>query len=422
MKLVIDCFKLVKGNGKSIGIYNLTKNLVHNLAKENMTQQKVALNNKDACLEDGIDVPGKKTRRKKDQIIVLGTKYNQEDFDIPGVKFVKVKYNPLNKVVCILWELYLVTIALEKIGADRVLYPRGFAPLKQFFGKTEQYVIIHDMIPFYYDKNYPGVLNPLENFYIMWRLKASAKTCHKVLTDSQASKDEIVRIANINPWVVEVVYPGQNKIEFAKIREFTEGPAYISAIASGLPHKNADGVIACYKKYCESLCNKVKITAVNDVESVASAEEENVILDYSNALDLKIIGISDVDKYHLPKEIAEKITCYKYLEKDEDMHKIIRGSAFFLFLSKIEGFGFPPLEAMQLGVPVVSSNASSLPEVTADAAILVNPNNIDEVVNAMKQMSEKSVQDEYRNKGYLNTGRFLWKNRIGKYQEVLLKK
>ena len=406
MKLVIDCFKLVKGNGKSIGIYNLTKNLVQNLAKENLKS------------------------KSKDKIIVLGTKYNQEDFKIPGVKFVKVKYNPLNKLVCIFWELYLVTIALEKIGADRVLYPRGFAPLKPFFGRTQQYVLIHDMIPFYYDKNYPGVLNPVENFYIMWRLKASARSCHKVLTDSQASKDEIVKIAGINPWKVEVVYPGQNRIDFSKIREKgKEQPPYICAIASGLPHKNAEGVIQCYRQYVEKICNKQPEVTVNSAEEEFSNYETTEYfkletvegIDYSKALNLKIIGISDADKYLLPKEIAKKITCIKYMEKDEDMHKIMRDSTFFLFLSKIEGFGFPPLEAMQMGVPVVCSDASSLPEVTGDAAILVSPDNTDQVVDAMIQMSEKDTQNVYRQKGYLNTGRFLWKNRIGKYLEVLLK-
>lgn len=406
MKLVIDCFKLVKGNGKSIGIYNLTKNLVQNLAKENLKS------------------------KSKNKIIVLGTKYNQEDFKIPGVKFVKVKYNPLNKAVCILWELYLVTLALEKIGADRVLYPRGFAPLKPFFGKTQQYVLIHDMIPFYYDKNYPGVLNPVENFYIMWRLKASARSCHKVLTDSQASKEEIVKIAGVNPWKVEVVYPGQNRIDFSKIRESRkEQPAYLCAIASALPHKNADGVIHCYRQYVERVCNKQSALTVNSAEEDFSKYdtteffklESAETIEYSEALDLKIIGIADVEKYHLPKEIAEKITCIKYLEKDEDMHKIMRGSNFFLFLSKIEGFGFPPLEAMQMGVPVICSNASSLPEVTGDAAILVTPGNTDEVVDAMLRMSEETVREEYRRKGYLNTGRFLWKNRIGKYMDVLLK-
>ena len=58
-------------------------------------------------------------------------------------------------------------------------------------------MIVHDMIPFYYDKEFPGVLNPLENFYIMWRLKASIRHSHGVITDSKASKEEILRLVGV---------------------------------------------------------------------------------------------------------------------------------------------------------------------------------------------------------------------------------
>ena len=372
MKLVIDCFKLIKGNGKSIGIYNLTRNLVWNLAKY---------------------------KRPQDKLIVLGTKYNREDFDIPGVKFVSVKYNPKNKLMCIVWELYLVNTALRKIVADAVLFPRGFAPISKV---TKEYVIIHDMIPFYYHKNHPGVLNRMENFYIMWRLKASARTCDMVLTDSVASKNEIVDIAGVNPWKVEVVYPGCNQIrkEVKKSEKTddmpirTEDTEYISAITSGLPHKNAKGVIESYQKYYK-LADK--------------------------PLSLVIIGLADVEEYDLPKEIKENILCYKFLEKDEDMFDIIRNSKMFLFLSKIEGFGFPPLEAMQLGVPVVCSNVSSVPEVTGEAAMLVNPEDTDAVAEAMVKIStDENLCRKYVKKGFENVNRFEWKDCIEKYKKIMM--
>lgn len=374
MKLVIDCFKLVKGTGKSIGIYNLTKNLVWNLAK---------------------------TKNKKDKIVILGTKYNQEDFDIPGVKFVAVKYNPKNKLVCIFWELYLVNVALKQLKADAVLFPRGFAPMKKI---CPEYVIIHDMIPFYYHENYPGVLNRVENFYIMWRLKASAKVCDMVLTDSNASKKEIVDITGVNPWKVEVVYPGCNKIRGKEEKSETfevrltevacEGKKYISAITSGLPHKNAKGIIESYRKYYERA---------------------------KKPLPMAIIGLGDVEEYDLPKEIKENIVCYKFLEKDEDMYDIIRNSKMFLFLSKIEGFGFPPLEAMQLGVPVVCSNISSVPEVTGEAAMLVNPEDTDAVAETlMKLNTDEKLCERYVEKGFENVSRFEWKYCIEKYKKVIL--
>lgn len=379
MKLVIDCFKLAKGTGKSIGIYNLTKNLVENLAK---------------------------THTKEDKIIVLGTKYNREDFDLPGVKFISVKYDPHNKLICIFWELFLVSAALKKIRADRVLFPRGFAPLRH---TVEEYVIVHDMIPFYYHKNHPGVLNPLENFYIMWRLKASVKICDGVLTDSAASREEIIRWTKGNADKIHVVYPGQNRIRFETdkmdcgrtkdadqgMEPKTEaGDNYICAVTSHLPHKNANGIMESYVKYCEK-----------------SAQP----------LPLVVIGLENTQGYPMPETVRERITCFKYLKEDADMYDLIRNSRIFLFLSYIEGFGFPPLEAMQLGVPVVCSNVSSVPEVVGDAAVLVDPYDTEQVADELARLeTDRELCEQYIAKGYENTRRFLWEHRIGEYQRLLL--
>lgn len=86
MILIIDCFKLVKGAGKSIGIYNLALNLVRNLVAEK---------------EKSTDAIIQNTR-----ILVLGTEHNSDDFKMDGVEFISMKYNPLNKLFCIFWELF----------------------------------------------------------------------------------------------------------------------------------------------------------------------------------------------------------------------------------------------------------------------------------------------------------------------------
>jgi len=68
-----------------------------------------------------------------------------------------------------------------------------------------------------------------------------------------------------------------------------------------------------------------------------------------------------------------QITCIRYIESNEAFHKLIHEARLFVFLSFIEGFGFPPIEAMQLETPVLCSDTSSLPEVVGDAAVCVNP-------------------------------------------------
>ena len=367
MILVIDCFKLVKGAGKSIGIYNLALNLVRNLVAE-----------KNRTTEASI---------KDTRIIVFGTEHNAADFDMEGIEFVSLKYNPLNKLFCIWWELFLASVYAKKYKADKIVYPRGFSSMLHL---TKENIIVHDMIPFYYDKHYPGVFNRLENFYIMWRLKASIKHCDKVITISQASKQDILEYTHVKPEKIAVINNGCNFINSVE----NEKKDYFVAITSGLPHKNAEGIVKSYEAYYKRV---------------------------ENPLPLKIIGIADCEAYEIAPEAKAQITCYKYIASNDEMHKLIADAKAFLFLSLIEGFGFPPLEAMQLKTAVICSGISSLPEVVGEAALLVNPTDYEEVAAAMEKLSlDEALQETLIQKGSQNVGRFAWDGLVKQYWEVLL--
>ena len=95
----------------------------------------------------------------------------------------------------------------------------------------------------------------------------------------------------------------------------------------------------------------------------------------------------------------------------------------FVFLSLKEGFGFPPIEAMQLGVPVVCSNLSSLPEIVGDAAILVNPLNETECGHAIGALlSDSERRDKLIQSGYENIKKFHWNRIIKLYWKAILSK
>jgi glycosyltransferase involved in cell wall biosynthesis len=361
MRLVIDCFKLVKGAGKSIGIYNLALNLVKELARR--------------------DDP-------HNNIVVLGNSYNKADFDIEGVKFIEIKKNPLNKLTCIIWELFEVSIMVKKLGADKVLFPRGYASMLHL---TKEYVIIHDMIPFYYNENYPGYFNKLENFYIMWRLKASARRADKVITISKASKRDIIKYSKTSEDRIVVINNGYNAI--AKKEYKKPDRPYLLAITSDLPHKNAIGVAKSYEEYYKTADNPLPIT---------------------------IIGIEDLSDFGIGKEAADNITCIKYVGKNEELHQLIYGAKLFLFLSLVEGFGFPPIEAMQLGTPVICSDRSSLPEVVGDAAVMVNPEDYKKVAKTIENVLDESFDTQSLcKKGLLNVERFNWTVTGDKYRKIL---
>src|SRR5207253_4800235 len=81
----------------------------------------------------------------------------------------------------------------------------------------------------------------------------------------------------------------------------------------------------------------------------------------------------------------------------------------FVFPSLYEGFGLPPLEAMAHGTPVITSNTSSLPEVVGNAAVLVNPENVFEIMHALHRvLLDQSLRDKLKTRGYEQAKRFSW--------------
>lgn len=364
MKLVIDCFKQVKGAGKSIGIYNLARHLVWELATNHLSPNNA-----------------------QNEIIVLGNVYNKKDFDVAGVTFIEIKKNPFNKLTCIKWELFDVSVLAKKLGADKVLFPRGYASMLHL---TKEYVIIHDMIPFYYNEQFKGYFNRLENFYIMWRLKASARHADRVITISEASKRDILKYAHTDEKRITVIYNGYTPIK-KQVYEKADGD-YIVAMTSKLPHKNAAGIVRAYAAYRRMA---------------------------ENPLPLTIIG-TQCEPSYVPEGEPEGITWISYVEKDEDLHRLVYNAKAFLFLSLAEGFGFPPVEAMQLETPVVCSYASSLPEVVGDAAVLVFAHDENQTARALIRVTtDEAYARGLVEKGLLNAERFNWKKTGDQYREVL---
>ncbi len=94
----------------------------------------------------------------------------------------------------------------------------------------------------------------------------------------------------------------------------------------------------------------------------------------------------------------------------------------FAFPSFFEGFGIPPLEAMACGAPVITSNTSSLPEVAGDAAILVDPHDTHAIAHAiMRLLEDEQLQEELRQKGYLQAQRYTWSRAAAKMLSIYQK-
>src|SRR5437879_10133380 len=91
----------------------------------------------------------------------------------------------------------------------------------------------------------------------------------------------------------------------------------------------------------------------------------------------------------------------------------------FVFPSLYEGFGLPPLEAMAHGTPVVTSNASSLPEVVGNAAVVVNPENVFEIMRALHRvLVDGALRDRMKERSYQQAGKFSWEKSVGRIMAV----
>ncbi|MDR2642452.1 MAG: glycosyltransferase family 4 protein, partial [Planctomycetaceae bacterium] len=143
---------------------------------------------------------------------------------------------------------------------------------------------------------------------------------------------------------------------------------YILSVATFDIRKNFDHVMNCFAKYSLS---------PNGIETNCHL----VLTGTSGWQDKKFKKVFT----NLPKNVKEKIIFTGYVD-DDDLPLLYSGATCFCYMSIYEGFGLPPLEAMQCGTPVITSNTSSLPEVVGDAGIMLDPHDVEGLADAFMQV------------------------------------
>ncbi len=263
-------------------------------------------------------------------------------------------------------------------------------------------VTIHDCIHLMFPQYLP---NRMAYAYARAQMWTAAHRSDCILTVSDASKRDILHLFNIPPEKIVVVY---NAIDahfsvtphpdaVARVRErYQLDHRFLLYVGNIKPHKNLVRLIEAFSEL-----------RTGDLE------------------DLKLLIIGDeISKLPALRHAVHRHKLHKHVRflgyvPDDQLAVLYRLAAVFVFPSLYEGFGLPPLEAMASGTPVVVSNVSSLPEVVGDAAVLVDPHDIDSIVDGLRcVLTNPARADEMRRKGLERSREFSWERSVARTLEV----
>jgi glycosyltransferase involved in cell wall biosynthesis len=225
-------------------------------------------------------------------------------------------------------------------------------------------------------------------------MKASADKSTRIIAISENTKKDIMKFFGIEQEKIKVIYPGISnnfcpcKMENDRLilNNFNLSPGYILTVGTLEPRKNINRLLNAYKM-------------------LVSGEE--------NIPQLVIVGgqgwlSQDINELVDTLGLREKVIFTGYVP-DSDLPALYRGAEMLIYPSLYEGFGFPPLEAMACGIPVISSNISSIPEVVGDAGILVDPYSPDDMARAIAEvLRNEELRTHLKSAGITRSVLFSW--------------
>ena len=263
-------------------------------------------------------------------------------------------------------------------------------------------VTIHDMVELRVRKY--GLLRTAYRYIINC---IAAHLADHVLTVSESSKRDIVHFLRIPDSKVTVIYNGVSEcfrpLDRRKCKNFLESKYSISGdfllAPGGLSrNKNVPGLLASMRLLKER-----------------GRRESLVLLGDSNYREFKYV-FSEVKQAELGRLVV-----FPGFVPEEDLPAFYNAASVVVYPTLYEGFGFPALEAMACGTPVVTSNNSSLPEVTGGAALLVNPRNPKEIADAVQlALSDELLHAELSSRGLLRARQFSWEKTARETLDVFL--
>jgi glycosyltransferase involved in cell wall biosynthesis len=296
-------------------------------------------------------------------------------------------------------EHLTIPLALQRARVDLFHAPHYVvSPLT----RCPYVVTIHDCIHLRFPQDLP---NRAAHGYARAVMKMAARRARRVLTVSEASKRDILYFLGVPPEKIEVIPnalderlaapPSEADIERVRQRFLLTAP-FILYTGNIKPHKNVDRLIEAYS-----------------------------LLRGRGSRDVKLLIIGDeISKYPNLRRLVHRHQLHQHVRflgfvPDATLAVLYRLASVFVFPSLCEGFGLPPLEAMALGAPVITSNVSSLPEVVGDAALLIDPLDPGAIALAIERvLGDPGLRAELIRRGHERVKAFSWARSVARTRQV----
>lgn len=294
-----------------------------------------------------------------------------------------------------MWTLYGLTKKLSVNPQKLSVFfsPTHYLPL---FNSVPSVIAILDVSYLHF----PDLFNKKDLYQLKIWGGYSIRKAQKIITISEASKSDIIKLYGVSEAKIEVVYPGlkiakSNKMNKEELREkYGIGKDFVLFVGTLQPRKNITRLIEAFSKMKKGDLELVIVGKKGwQYEEILAAPQK--------------FGVSERVKF------LHEVT-------DEDLPAFYQNALFFILPSLYEGFGLPVLEAMGYGCPVITSDVSSLPEAGGDAALYVDPENVSDITKKMDELADdEKTRSEMVEKGKKQAAKFSWEDAAGKTLKVL---
>ena len=294
-------------------------------------------------------------------------------------------WNISSRVLRMLWAQSVLPLWVVQDGCDLFWSPAHrlpkFLSLFAWSKPVKQVVTIHDLVW----KYAPETMRPLSQRLDSWLMPYAVRTADKVIAVSQWTADDLIREVPESVDRIKVIHEATSLPE-SKKKAIEADKSYLLFVGTLEPRKNLARLLEAYSKLEKELRDNYSLKIVGG----------------------KGWGKEDIQAISSKLNIVENVEILGYVD-DEKLDALYRGAALLAMPSLYEGFGFPILEAMARGVPVLTSNTSSMPEVAGDAAVYVDPYSIESISSGLKKLlSNQELRATLAEGGCKRAGLFSW--------------